>query len=157
MPTPTKIKPVVVVETVIGKLTSAITSHVMQGDQHHKQAGELLLRLQNEFKRSAEFFEHVQKHVGIGRSRAFELMSIAKGKKTVEQVRASSAKRQARHQDKRKVAAQKVAKESVTNGLTKVPSKPVAKDPPPLAIICENIEALPADFKLRRRQMLTCG
>jgi hypothetical protein len=87
------------------QLVKAIRAHVAKGDsatdkaeQHYVSAGLHLKTLKEQHRGNwAEWEVLLKDKVGIGKSRASELMQIADGKKTVEQVRSATAKRVAKH------------------------------------------------------------
>ena len=90
------------------QLVQAIKVHIAKGDkaadkadQHYRSAGQHLKTLRPTHGGSwAEWDELLKTKVGIGKSRASELMRIADGTKTVEQVRAESAERKAKERAK---------------------------------------------------------
>jgi hypothetical protein len=81
-----------------------VRAHIAKGDkardkadQHYIAAGQYLRELKTEHAGTwAEWEALVKERAGIGKSRASELMQIADGRKTVEQVRADTAERTAR-------------------------------------------------------------
>ena len=82
-------------------LISRIKAHIAKGDkaaekaeQHYIAAGQHLKTLKAEHAGSwAEWEELLKTKIGIGKSRATELMQIADGTKPVDQVRAGTAQR----------------------------------------------------------------
>jgi hypothetical protein len=90
------------------QLVQAIKVHIAKGDkaadkadQHYRSAGQHLKTLKATHGGSwAEWEELLKTKVGIGKSRASELMRIADGTKTVEQVRAEGAERKAKERAK---------------------------------------------------------
>jgi len=85
-------------------LISTIKAHIAKGDkaadkaeQHYIAAGQHLKQLKAEHDGHdgtwAEWEELLKEKIGIGKSRASELMAIADGTKTVEEVRAGTAQR----------------------------------------------------------------
>jgi hypothetical protein len=86
------------------QLVKTIKAHIAKGDhasekaeQHYITAGQHLKTLKATHGGSwAEWEELLKTKVGIGKSRASELMRIADGRKTVEQVRADTAERTAK-------------------------------------------------------------
>jgi hypothetical protein len=78
------------------------------------EAARMLLEAKTRIAETRETtFKAFLQQNGIGRSRAFELLAIAEGKKTIVGMRAASAERQARHRE-----TNKAARESVSHGLT---------------------------------------
>src|SRR6516162_11877494 len=85
-------------------LISRIKAHIAKGDkakdkaeQHYIAAGQHLKTLKASHGGTwAEWEELLKTKIGIGKSRASELMRIADGTKTVEQVRADTAERTAK-------------------------------------------------------------
>src|SRR5262245_32159550 len=79
----------------------AVRAHIAKGDkakdkseQHYIAAGQYLAALKHEHTGTwAEWESLVKTKAGIGKSRASELMAIADGTKTVEEVRAGTAQR----------------------------------------------------------------
>ena len=86
------------------QLIQTIKAHIAKGDkakdkaeQHYIAAGQHLKTLKASHGGSwAEWEELLKTKIGIGKSRASELMRIADGTKTVEQVRADTAERTAK-------------------------------------------------------------
>ena len=86
------------------QLIQTIKAHIAKGDkakdkaeQHYIAAGQHLKTLKARHGGSwAEWEELLKTKIGIGKSRASELMRIADGRKTVEQVRADTAERTAK-------------------------------------------------------------
>jgi len=86
------------------QLIQTIKAHIAKGDkakdkaeQHYIAAGQHLKTLKASHGGSwAEWEELLKTKIGIGKSRASELMRIADGRKTVEQVRADTAERTAK-------------------------------------------------------------
>src|SRR5262249_52533844 len=83
-------------------LISRIKAHIAKGDkakdkaeQHYIAAGQYLKQLKDDCPDQKTFLEKVEKEIGIGKSRTYELMQIGDGRKTVEEVRADTAKRTA--------------------------------------------------------------
>jgi len=69
-----------------------------KAEQHYIAAGQHLKQLKAEHEGSfAEWEELLKDKIGIGKSRASELMQIADGTKTVEQVRADTNQRKIEH------------------------------------------------------------
>src|SRR5262245_38667301 len=88
-------------------LISAIKEDLVQGekaerkaDKHHRSAGQLLKKLKDTTGSWAEWEALLKTHIGIGKSRASELMAIAAGTRSVEQVRADGAGRKAKERAK---------------------------------------------------------
>jgi hypothetical protein len=87
-----------------GTLIRTIKAHIAKVDkakdkakQHYIAAGQHLKTLKASHGGSwAEWEELLKTKIGIGKSRASELMRIADGTKTVEQVRADTAERTAK-------------------------------------------------------------
>lgn len=87
------------------QLIKTIKAHIAKGEkaaekseQHYIAAGLHLKELKATHTGTWNEWEELLKtRVGIGKSRASELMQIADGRKTVESVRADTAKRVAKH------------------------------------------------------------
>jgi len=87
------------------QLVRAIKAHIEKGDkakdkaeQHYIAAGQHLKTLKAEHKGNwAEWEELLKSKIGIGKSRASELMQIADGRKTIEQTRDDTNKRKIEH------------------------------------------------------------
>lgn len=100
-------------------LASTIKARVEIGDRtaekaadHYRAAGLLLIEAKSRIAKDGGNFADFIYNCGVGRSRAYELIGIAKGTKTLAGIRASTAERVARHAKRGREAA-----ESVTNGL----------------------------------------
>ena len=78
------------------QLIKAIKAHIAKGEQHYISAGLHLAKLKETCPDQATFLALVKDKVGIGKSRTYELLSIADGRKTVEEVRADTAERKER-------------------------------------------------------------
>jgi bacterioferritin-associated ferredoxin len=86
------------------QLIRTIKAHIEEGDkaaekseQHYIAAGQHLKTLKAEHGGTwAEWEELLKSKIGIGKSRASELMQIADGRKTVERVRSETAERTAK-------------------------------------------------------------
>jgi hypothetical protein len=89
------------------QLVRAIKAHIERGDkakdkadQHYIAAGQHLKTLKDQHAGSwAEWEALLKDRIGIGKSRASELMQIADGRRTVEETKADTAKRVARHRE----------------------------------------------------------
>jgi hypothetical protein len=89
------------------QLIKTIKTHIEKGDkakdkaeQHYIAAGQHLKQLKEQHDGSwAEWEALLKERVGIGKSRASELMQIADGRKAVEQVREDGAKRVREHRE----------------------------------------------------------
>lgn len=100
-------------------LASTIKARVEVGDRtaekaadHYRAAGLLLIEAKSRIAKDGGNFADFIYNCGVARSRAYELIGIAKGTKTLAGIRASTAERVARHARRGREAA-----ESVTNGL----------------------------------------
>ncbi|TMJ91110.1 MAG: hypothetical protein E6G76_03995, partial [Alphaproteobacteria bacterium] len=87
------------------QLIRHIKAHIARGDkakdkaeQHYIAAGQYLKELKDDCPDQKTFLEKVEKEVGIGKSRTYELLQIGDGSKTVAGVRADTAKRVAKHE-----------------------------------------------------------
>jgi hypothetical protein len=95
------------------QLVQAIKVHIAKGDkaadkadQRYRSAGQHLKTLKAAHGGSwAEWEELLKTKIGIGKSRASELMRIADGTKTVEEVRADTAERTAKTKARLKLSA----------------------------------------------------
>jgi hypothetical protein len=101
-------------------LASTIKARVEVGDRtaeraadHYRAAGLLLIEAKSRIAKDGGNFADFIYDCGVGRSRAYELIGIAKGTKTLAGIRASTAERVARHAKRVREAA-----ESVSNGLS---------------------------------------
>jgi hypothetical protein len=81
-------------------LVSTIKAHIERGDkakekseQHYIAAGLHLQELKDRFTETWAEWEALLERTGIGKTRASELMRIASGRKTAEEVRADTARR----------------------------------------------------------------
>jgi hypothetical protein len=87
------------------QLVRAIKAHIERGDkakdkaeQHYISAGQYLKTLKEQHNGSwAEWEELLKDKIGIGKSRASELMQIADGTKTAAEVTAATTERSKRH------------------------------------------------------------
>ena len=87
------------------QLVRTIKAHIAKGDkakdkaeQHYIAAGQYLKQLKDDCPDQQTFLEKVEKEIGIGKSRTYELIQIGDGRKTVAEVRADTAKRVAKHE-----------------------------------------------------------
>src|SRR5262249_1827028 len=87
------------------QLVRAIKAHIERGDkaaekseQHYIAAGQYLKQLKDNCPDQRTFLEKVEKEIGIGKSRTYELLQIGDGRKTVAELRADTAKRVAKHE-----------------------------------------------------------
>jgi hypothetical protein len=86
------------------QLVKTIKAHIAKGDhakdkaeQHYISAGQHLKTLKANHAGSWDEWEALLKEkIGIGKSRASELMQIADGRRTIEQVRGATGERTAR-------------------------------------------------------------
>jgi hypothetical protein len=93
----------------------AVRAHIAKGDQlkdkaeqHYIAAGQYLAALKAEHTGTwAEWEVLIKEKAGIGKSRASELMQIADGRKTAEDVRADSAERKARERSNLSVTSRR--------------------------------------------------
>lgn len=99
-------------------LAATIRARIEAGDKsaekaadHYRAAGLQLMEAKKRMAETGGKFADFVYECGIGRSRAYELIGIANGTKTVAGIRATVAERVARHADKNKRARQ-----SVSNG-----------------------------------------
>jgi hypothetical protein len=79
------------------QLCKAIKAHIAKGEQHYISAGLHLAKLKERCPDQATFLATVKDKIGIGKSRTYELLTIADGTKTVEGVRADTNERKRRH------------------------------------------------------------
>jgi hypothetical protein len=94
--------------TDLDKLTQQIKACIAAGDkflgkadQHYAAAGRYLKTLKDSYTGTwIEWEKLLKTKIGIGKSRASELMQIADGTKTAKQVRNASAKRKAKEREK---------------------------------------------------------
>jgi len=110
----------------VAKTLRQAAAHIKDGErsdhkafEYYRKAGLLLLKIRQRCN-SGGFEALCKKYCNISRSRANELIAIATGKKTLEQIRAENAKRQAELQQRRKAAVEIVEAaapaSAVTNG-----------------------------------------
>src|SRR5262245_34712732 len=78
------------------QLIKIIKAHIAKGKQHYISAGLHLAKLKERCPDQATFLALVKDKIGIGKPRTYELLQIADGRKTIEKVRADTAKRQER-------------------------------------------------------------
>jgi phage N-6-adenine-methyltransferase len=94
------------------QLVAAIKAHIAKGDratekaeQHYIAAGQHLKALKAAHTGPWADWESLLKtRIGIGKSRATELMQIADGRTTVEQIRAAGAERKREHDERKKIS-----------------------------------------------------
>lgn len=90
---------------------------VAKAEDHYKAAGIHLLEAKARLKRPGEILWSAflfSRCKGLCQSRAYELMAIADGRTTLEEIRSKARERKARHDTKNKAA--RAATDSVTNG-----------------------------------------
>jgi hypothetical protein len=94
------------------QLIKTIKAHIEKGDkakdkaeQHYISAGQHLKQSKDDCPDQKTFLEKVEKEIGIGKSRTYELLQIGDGRKTVAEVRADTAKRTADTKDRLKLSA----------------------------------------------------
>jgi hypothetical protein len=111
-----------------------IVAHITAGDQakekaveHYKAAGLLLLDVSNKHPKDFTAFL-TRSCAALGRSRAYELMQMAGGRKTVEQIRADTKKRVDRHRAKNK---QRPLQKPVTDQPEVADAPTIAPNPEP--------------------------
>lgn len=128
--------------TKLSGLGKRITAHLEKAEHCDKRANDhrisagLLLAQAKEACDEGGFAAFREKFFpNLGRSRAYELLDIATGKKTVEQVRAANAERQRKSRADRKAAAVR----DVTDTLP--PPEPRASRPPTTALQITKAEA----------------
>lgn len=99
-------------------LAATIKARIEAGDRsaekaadHYRAAGLHLVEAKTRLAQTGGKFDHFLVECGIGRSRAYELIGIAKGTKTLAGIRAATCERVARHADRNRTA-----RESVTSG-----------------------------------------
>jgi hypothetical protein len=87
-----------------------IKAHIQQGDkakdkadQHYHSAGLLLKELRENCSSKAAWERLIKDRCGIGRSRAYELIAIAEGRKTIADVRLANTKRKQKERSVRDV------------------------------------------------------
>jgi hypothetical protein len=92
--------------TTQARLIDTIRAHLDKGDkavdkaqQHYIAAGKHLATLKQHTGNWAEWEELLKSKIGMSTGRASELMQIADGRKTFEQVRAETAQRVAQHRE----------------------------------------------------------
>jgi ClpX C4-type zinc finger protein len=80
-----------------------VRAHIAKGDkakdkaeQHYIAAGQYLKQLKADCPDQKIFLEKVEREIGIGKSRTYELLQIGDGRKTVEQIRADTGERTAK-------------------------------------------------------------
>src|SRR5262245_10229164 len=92
------------------QLIKTIKAHIEKGDkakdkaeQHYIAAGQHLKTLKAEHGGTwAEWEDLLKTKIGIGKSRASELMQIADGRRTIKQIRADTAERVYEHEERKK-------------------------------------------------------
>jgi hypothetical protein len=106
------------VEMSTDDLGKHIRARIVQGDKaagkaedHYTAAGIHLKEARERIAKEGGSFDDFLKQYDIGRSRAYDLLAVADGKKTFAGIRAKAAERAARHAEKNRVA-----RESVSNG-----------------------------------------
>jgi hypothetical protein len=108
----------------IEQLAASIRAHIEMGDeanltadlsmdeaeQHYKAAGLCLKALKKQKPKAVSWENFVKSYCGISRARADELIRIADGKDTLEQVRGDNAERNRRYRERR--AAEALSRDS---------------------------------------------
>jgi hypothetical protein len=112
------------------QLIKTIKAHIAKGEQHYISAGLHLAKLKERCPDQATFLALVKEKIGIGKSRTYELLQIADGRKTVDEVRADTADRQERH------------RLSVTNGQDRKPDNAPGDTTDAVARLQEAVDAL---------------
>jgi hypothetical protein len=86
------------------QLIRHIKAHIARGDkakdkaeQHYIAAGQYLKQLKDDCPDQKVFLEKVEREIGIGKSRAYELIQIGDGRKTIEQVQDQTNVRKIKH------------------------------------------------------------
>ena len=78
-------------------LINAIKVCLKKSDDHWRTAGQHLQQLYATCKREGggqkEFLRITKDEIGIGKSRAYEILAIADGTKTIEEIRAATTQR----------------------------------------------------------------
>jgi hypothetical protein len=89
-----------------------VNNEVETATNYLSDAGRLLLEAKQRIAETREttFKAFLEQH-GIGRSRAFELLALVEGRKSIDGLRARNAERQATHRE-----ANRAARQSVSNG-----------------------------------------
>src|SRR5262245_7232884 len=87
------------------QLIKSIKAHIAKGEQHYISAGLHLAKLKETCSDQATFLALVKDKIGIGKSRTYELLQIADGRKTIEEVRADTAERTAETKARQKLSA----------------------------------------------------
>ena len=83
------------VKTIKAHLAKA-EKYQSKAEEHFIAAGQHLKTLKETAPDQATFLEMVKEHIGLGKSRTYELMQIADGTKTVEEIRGAGAERKAK-------------------------------------------------------------
>src|SRR5262249_34170094 len=90
------------------KLWPTVKSNLAKSDEHLKRAGQALLELKADHDAQGgtwgQWEALVRERAGTGKSRASELMRIAGGKTTADEIRASGADREAARRDREREA-----------------------------------------------------
>jgi hypothetical protein len=120
------------------QLIKRIKAHIAKGDQakekadqHYTAAGIHLKELRDGSPSKAAWEKLIKSRCGIGTSRAYELIAIADGRKTAEELRLGTAARVRKH-------AEKHRSRPLANGQNK------AAEPPPASSIPSGQKNLPA-------------
>jgi ParB-like chromosome segregation protein Spo0J len=105
-----------------------ITGHLAEADlakgaviEHSKAAGALLVEVA---EKHPKHLEPICDRIKLGRSRMHELMQIAGGRRTAEEVKANTKKRVAKHRAKAKALPNPESESSVTRDVTDDASEP---------------------------------
>jgi hypothetical protein len=102
------------------KLWRTVKDNLAKSHEHLKVAGEALLQLKADHDAQggtwAEWEALVKEKAGIRAPRASELMQIADGRKTVEEMRAGGAARKAEHDERKKISSLRNEEDAATPG-----------------------------------------
>lgn len=95
-----------------------------KAEEHYLAAGLRMVEAKRRVEAERGSFRAFLDQHGIGRSRAYEILAVAEGKKTFVGIRAKAAERQAKHAEQNRIAWEV----SVTNGQSEPESLPTPID-----------------------------
>lgn len=83
------------------ELCNAIKVCLKKSDDHWRTAGQYLIQLYDACDNQKEFLRLTKDKIGIGKSRTYEILAIADGTKTIEEMRAATTARTRKHKSVR--------------------------------------------------------
>jgi hypothetical protein len=117
--------------------------------ERSKVAGLLLLEAYRRWPKPKEFFDFLKLAGGLQRSRAYELMGVAGGRKTIDEIKAATRKRVQKHREKKRLPPPEPAESSVT-----VTDEPASADAAPTPEVVPASKRALEEFTYACRQYL---